>query len=943
MVKGIGRAFALGVLGMGAVQAAYADQLQGVVTDRSGQSPMQGAIVTIEELDRTATTGRFGEYRFSNIPAGTYTLRVSYVGADPVSLTVVVAGDDSRGDAQIGADVGGANILIVGAAAAQAGAINQQRASNAIISVIDSDALGNFPDTTVADSISRVPGVSIENDQGEGRYVSIRGLNTDLIASSINGVRTPSPEDRRGVLLDGVPADLLDSIEVQKSLTPDVDADTLGGVINLKTISAFDRKGRFMRAKLEGAYNEITEELSPKGTFTFSDTFGERLGVAFSVNYQDLRIEAHNNETGGWGEVDGADFLIPAPGASFIVPNDDYEQRFYDLTRERLGVVLNLDFQASDTTELYLRTLYNRYADDEIRNKFEFREFDEEIVSATQNTIAYRRGEVDAEVRLREEVRNIQTYSAGGITEFGDWTFNYEVSYAFAQEDDSNNHDVTFRSTPEQRNNTTGSIIFDYADPERPRISGPALPFLSNPANYELDAFEQEFTNNEDTEWAGKIDVARDALIGSTPVTWKGGLKFRDREKIRDQNILIWEDDSLILSDFVQTSNPIGNWRLPNPMYNWPDAGLTRALRGTFTPDQLDEAGSDLESIAGDYTIEEQILAGYAMGTFDIGALAVVAGVRVEQTDVSSVGNIFAEGGDPAAVTQRRFSRDYTDVLPSVNLKYSFSDKLVGRAAYYAAVVRPAFGEMAPTVAFNEDQDEIELGNPALEAYNADNFDLSLEYYPTRLSVVSGGVFHKEIDNAIFPATYDIGDLPASVDLSFLPAATVAGLAEVSTFINAGSARVTGLEFNYVQQLDFIGPVFEGFLASANLTLADSEATLPTGREVPLLKQNDTVWNFALGYDKGPWDIRVSANYRGDYLDEIFTTDRNDPDLDRYTDDRLLVEASIKYDLTPNVQLTLEGKNLTDAPEYYYHGDERRLSQYDEFGSTVVFGVRWTN
>src|SRR5690606_17393425 len=158
----------------------------------------------------------------------------------------------------------------------------------ALIAVVDSDGLGNFPDTTVADSLGRVPGLSIENDQGEGRYVSIRGINTDLIASSINGVRTPSPEDRRGVLLDGVPSDLLDGIEVQKSLTPDLDADTLGGVINMKTISAFDRDGQFIRAKVEGSYNEITEELSPKATFTYTNTFGDKLGVAFSANYQDL-------------------------------------------------------------------------------------------------------------------------------------------------------------------------------------------------------------------------------------------------------------------------------------------------------------------------------------------------------------------------------------------------------------------------------------------------------------------------------------------------------------------------------------------------------------------------------------------------------------------------------------------------------------------------------
>ncbi len=223
----------------------------------------------------------------------------------------------------------------------------------------------------------------------------------------------------------------------------------------MKTISAFDRDGQFIRAKVEGSYNEITEELSPKATFTYTNTFGDKLGVAFSANYQDLRIQSHNNETGGWGVVDGADFEQPQDG-SYIVPNDDYEMRWYDLTRERIGVVLNLDYRLNDSTNLYLRTLYNQYTDDEVRNKFEFREMDEEVVSVSDRTVSYRRGEVDAEVRQREEVRNIQTYALGGETYTGPWQFNYELSYAFAEEDDSNNHDVAFRSSPEQRDSDVG-------------------------------------------------------------------------------------------------------------------------------------------------------------------------------------------------------------------------------------------------------------------------------------------------------------------------------------------------------------------------------------------------------------------------------------------------------------------------------------------------------
>lgn len=919
------------------VGAANADVVRGAIKDATGTAPLEGALVTIDEIGRSTSSDRFGSYRFSNVPAGDYTLSVSYVGAPRVSRAITVAETgEILVDLTIGEDVRYLdNVLVVGSAAAQAGAINQQRASNAIINVIDSDGLGNFPDTTVADSLSRVPGLSIETDQGEGRYVSIRGINTDLISASINGVRTPSPEDRRGVLLDGVPSDLLDTIEVQKSLTPNVDGDSIGGVIDLKTISAFDRDGRFIRAKIEGQYNEITEEVSPKGTFTYSDTFGDKLGVALSFNYQDLRIESHNNETGGWGEVDGADFLVPQTG-TFFVPNDDYEMRWYDLTRTRYGFVGNIEYRPTDNTDLYLRTLFNQYEDDEVRNKFEYREFDEEIVSATPTSVSIRRGEVDAEVRQRKEVRKIQTVALGGKTQLDDWNFDYEASYAFAEEDDSDNHDVAFRSTPEQRNSVVGSITLDYTNPQTPIISGQALAFLLDPANYELDAFEREFTTNEDTEFAGKFNVAYDTLFMGTPVEWKGGLKYRTREKNRDVNLDIYEPGE-VLSDFIDNNNEIPGWRLPNFAPTWPSASLTRGLRASVTAADRDDAASAFESLSADYNIEEDILAVYGMGTFESGPLTVVAGVRAEQTNVDSRGNIFTEGDDPANVLERSFSDDYTNVLPSVNLKYAFSDKMFGRAAYYSSIVRPAFGEMAPVAVFNEDQDGVFVGNPNLDPYEADNFDLSVEFYPTKLSVLSAGVFFKQIDNAIFPVNFALADVPASVDLSFLSAAQLTTLAEVDTFINVGSSEIRGVEFNYVQNLGDIAPVLNGFLTSANLTLTDSESTLPDGREVPFLKQSDMIWNVAVGYDKGPWDLRVSVNFRDDYLDELFGEN-----VDRYSDDRTLVEASAKYSLNDNFQVYLEGKNLTDAEEYYYHGAESRLSQYDEFGRSFLVGVRVT-
>lgn len=917
---------------------ATAQVIKGKVTDVSGSAGLEGAIVTITELNRSVSTNRFGEYRFANIPTGDYKVSVSYVGAKNVTSDVTVPEAGATLNFTVGGDVRYLdNVLVVGSTAAQIGAINQQRSANSIISVIDSDGLGNFPDTTVADSLSRVPGLSVQTDQGEGRYISIRGINSDLIGASINGVRTPSPEDRRGVLLDGVPSDLLDGIEVQKSLTPDLDADSLGGFVNMKTISAFDRDGRFIRAKLETRYNDITQEFSPKGTLTYSEAFADKFGVALSVNYQDLRIEAHNNETGEAAFDD-------ATGFGYM--NDDYEQRWYGLNRKRLGFVANFDWRMSESTDLYLRTLLNNYEDDEVRNKLEFRDLDdvEKKGTISQFGISLPLNEVDAEVRVRKETRQIQTVALGGKSVFNAWTFDYEVSYAYAEEDDSDNHDVTFRFKDIQ-DNFPGLVGFNTKNPAKPNLVGDAsvISAIYNPSNYDLDEFERGYTVNEDTEYSAKFDVAYDSILGNTPVTWKGGLKLRDREKIRDEDILFFEPD-LNLADYA-TNSFQGDWRMNNPMPTWPSPGLTTSLRSLYNKSTTSDPdfnveGSFFDSNIADYNINEKVLAGYGMGTFEFDKLTLIAGVRVEKTDVDMEGRIVTEDELTAAV--RKVSNDYTNVLPSINAKYEFTDRLIGRAAYYGAVVRPSFGDMAPFVELNDDQDEAVVGNTNLDPYTADNFDLGLEFYPTDLSVISFGIFYKNIKDAIFENTFDIADVPGSVDLSGIPTAIIGGVEEVTTFINVDESEILGVEFNYVQDLGDLSEMLDGFLFSGNLTLSDSESTLPNGRTVPFLRQSDTIWNIALGYDKGPWDLRISANYRGEYLDELLDTDPDERVLDRYTDNRMLVEASAKYKWNDHLTLYVEGKNLTDEPEYYYFGSERNLSQYDEFGRTFVFGLRAT-
>ncbi|HSG34751.1 MAG TPA: TonB-dependent receptor plug domain-containing protein, partial [Sphingomonadaceae bacterium] len=253
---------------------ALAGEVAGFVFDATDTVALQSAQVRVVELDRVATTGRDGGYLLAGLPAGTYTIEARYIGAQTVRRTVEVP---ATGTVTLNIALGEAGeILVVGQAATQASSLSLKRESDTVGDAITRDAIGQFPDQNVAESLRRLPGVNVLNDQGEGRFVSVRGLDPELNATSINGVRLPAPEsDVRSVALDVISSDIIESIEVKKSLTPDMDADTIGASIEINTTSAFSLRRDQVTAEIEGSYNDYSGEVTPKGSVDFAARLGE--------------------------------------------------------------------------------------------------------------------------------------------------------------------------------------------------------------------------------------------------------------------------------------------------------------------------------------------------------------------------------------------------------------------------------------------------------------------------------------------------------------------------------------------------------------------------------------------------------------------------------------------------------------------------------------------
>ena len=349
---------------------ANAAVVQGQITESTGAVAIEGAIVTIKETGQTTVTARDGSFRFPNVPAGDYTVEITYVGAETVSVPVkAVEGTPATVNATIGEDVALLdNILVIGQRGGQASALSQEKAADNLKSVLSADAIGDFPDQNVSEAARRIVGVSVENDQGEGRYVVIRGINPQLNSTTINGVSLPSPEgDGREVQLDVIDSDLLEGIEVTKTLTPDMDGDAIGGAIEIKTLSAFDRNGPFFKVKAAGSYNDLTGDTSPKLSARGSNIFGDgKFGVAGSVAWFDRDFATDNKEVdGAWFESGG----VYAP--------EEVELRDYVVNRERLSAALNFDLKANENHSFYLRTLFSEFEDQEFRSRMEAK-FDED-------------------------------------------------------------------------------------------------------------------------------------------------------------------------------------------------------------------------------------------------------------------------------------------------------------------------------------------------------------------------------------------------------------------------------------------------------------------------------------------------------------------------------------------------------------------------------------
>lgn len=784
-------------------------------------------------------------------------------------------------------------VVVTGQAVNLRNALDAQQESDRILSAVRADGIGQLPDSNAAEALQRLPGVSVENDQGEGRYVRVRGLGPDMNSVAINGALVPAPESgRRAVALDVLPAGLIRSLEVSKTLTPDQDANSIGGHIEVVTLTAFDHRGRFVSADLGLAHDGNAGLASPRGSLIWSDRFLDgRLGVAFGASSEQRRFGSDNVETGGAWD-DGK--------------LEEFERRDYRITRQRDALALNLDYRPADGERYFLRSFASRFADTEHREA-QVIEFDEAQAPGEVGD-----AEVARELKARKETQHILSMQLGAERRFGDWKLSAALGASQAGEDLPRHvPGATFAGNDD----FTG---VGYTGTRQPRLIGPAG--LYDAASYSLDEIEVAQAMTTDNEQHGQLDLSHRWSIGDTGGELKFGAKLSRRHKRNDETTWVVGSDAVADTTMARYTHGTVDYALGDFGPGLSSGKVLAALEGLNLADFID----DEESRIADYSIHEDVDAAYLQGSFDIGDWRLLAGVRHEATRLRADGSSLIDGEFGAVHAHRR----HAAWLPGLHARYDIDQHTSLRAAWTNSVVRPTFEQLAPGILI--DGDEASFGNPLLAPTRSSNLDLGIDRRLDRDGAVSAYVFHKRIKDFVYRT--DVAGTGAW-----------AGFDEAETFVNGGRAQVSGVELSWAQALRELPAPWNGLLVGANASFTRSQARIAQGtssREIRLPSQSDRSLNLMLGYEAGPFSVRLAANHKSAYLLEV--GDVADAAQDQWVAAQTQLDLSARWQINREWQLSAQVQNLNNAAYYVYAGSRDQNVQYEQYGRTVKLALRFT-
>jgi TonB-dependent receptor len=857
-------------------------------------------------------------------------------------------------------------------AESEAAALKTQRESDNLVSVLSADSGGRLPDQNVAQAVGRLPGLAVERDQGQARYISVRGAPNYWTTLSFDGINIVSPEGR-DARFDSIPSAIASQVIVSKAITPDMPGETVAGNVNVITRSAFDYDGLRVFGKGGGGFLELGDRREYEGNLVVSDRFdvgglGE-IGVVLSGSYYERNMITDNFET---------DWRVPLRGdGTRIDQRPGFESRFwpretenklYRLTRKNWSVSGRVDWRPNDDNQISLRSVYTIFTDDEARDNYIFdlddRQNDLATVNgactitptATPTNTGY--GDVcigntplagtvyGIDINQRSTLRafrqSIWTSTLEGKHTFGDSGLRLEWLGNFSRSRDDRSVVGEARWNSPSTRTDRPTVAYDFTNPQLARVQLFRTLQLSGPTRFQagapvtaIDSFVKplgQFRTADlvdDTDaYTGRAVLAYDTGLLGGDATFKVGFQYDQRTKASVNSEILRS----AAADFTTIGIPTNftAFSLDAPFSGEIPLGYTfRYFDAAAMTAAADAARANFAFTPltdEDYNVRETILAGFVMGTLRYDWGSIVGGVRVERVANRGIANI------PGTTTTLTAESDSTLFFPSLHVNYNVSPNGKFRIGYTTGAARADYDQIRPNVQINDANETLSGGNPAVRPERSWGLDSYLEWYIAPQGFMSIGVFYRDVRDVLYTDRRTFGSTALNSGGFDRSDYIFTGIA------NAGEGRIVGIEMAAQLQLDpwvddlGLPDWMGGFGITANLTLNDSEVTKPAvrstianvpnttpptfsdipARKVRLPGTSDYVYNIGGYYEKYGFSARLQYQKRSAWLDGIANDQFDAGDTYWAADEEL--DLSIRYAITSNFEVYFDASNLTDQP-----------------------------
>jgi len=977
-----------------------AGTIKGTVVDAQTGDPLPGANVVIKELFIGTSSGLNGEFVLNNVPDGTNVITISYLGYVEQEITVEISGGETKTievELMVLA-IQGEEAVITAQAYGQRAAINQQLAANTVVNVVSSEKIEELPDANAAEAIGRLPGVSLKRNSGEANQVVIRGLSPKYNNVTIEGIKMASTSDfDRSVDLSMIQSELLAGIEVSKSLRADMDADALGGTVNLRLLEAPNK--RRIDFSAEGGYANLGNNFANyKFTGGFANRyFDKKLGVSLKAAYEQKQLPSHRF-SGGYEGAYTNQIVVDGEVVDTVLDTRTQNATLTDQSqvRKRTNASVILDYK-NDWWTVKFFNLFSQKNDDVVSRQFRY-------LFNPQGTPANFASTVNqTEWRTMTRTHTLQNSFRFGASKLDvDLSTTYakrtqdDQGFPFIEENDYgiDQNWLVYRQPKEAIDLVGGADSLKIEDSFLQRFDKGNLSLIDQSydvrLDYELDyafgavtgklqlggKYHQLTRTSDGTsrfssfEWGGSV-ARRQAFIAMFPwvTTRQGAQRGLSAHNFVDQNY----DPGTFLNGRYETA--------------WTgDVELLTGLQDQWYegPDDTKYYFRGVESYQRDYEATEKLTAGYIMTEINIGSkLMLLPGVRYEQnkTDYFAYHIITNDGQtgiepNPDSVTTNRENAKW---FPSLNLKYKITDFLSIQGAVYKSTSRPSFRQISPLVIYRHNSQRISANNPWLEPSTAWNFDLGVSVMKSKIGLLTAYGFYKEIEDLAFTMNNykpikkgEIVGGPDDLDDRLLGEEYFVayyiddnqGIID-QPFNNTEKAYVSGLELSWQSSFWYLPGILKGLVLDVNYTVLNTKTRYPffqqviigvddsgfipiniygqeyVVREGPMQDQPSSILNVILGWDYKGFSARISYRYQSETVEGL---DTRYTVFDRYYDTFSLVDLMLKQQITKNISAYANLTNISNHIDDYYfgeQGDRPALPTNSQFyGFRAQLGVR---